>query len=134
MITALADMLRNFVPHDGQVSQIYSVLGLLPTDFIPILIKGLDSEVVKKLGEWATLFADDLNKIAWPKVSEKPAGEPTYADDFYAITEGTRYEGMRLNAEILEEKANEITRAIKAANFEEAVMAGLSLASGAFGA
>jgi hypothetical protein len=134
MITELLDMLRNYVPHAGQVSQIYTVLGLLPKDFVPILLKGLDGEVVKKMAVWSTTFIEDLNQIQWPHVGDKDAGLADYEADYLSLTKGTRYEGLRLNFEDVEQAANAIAKAIKAQNFEDAVLAAIKLSSGMAGA
>lgn len=119
------DILNAINPSTLEIVQTVDALAALPDPVLKALLGLLDTGVLKKLGEWFATYTQVVNDVHHHR---KDADLPLRLDtDFFRVMERTRYVGERIDEQDLEFASNLMTKAVKAANWKEAILVGVSL-------
>lgn len=126
--SAVNALLTAFNPNHSQIVQTITSLGGMPEPFLKVILSLLDEGVMRRLGEWCQTYAQIVNDVHYKREDAESVRLSNYNSDYFKVMEETRYIGQRLGNEDLEYASNQMTKAIKAQNWREAIMVGVALA------
>lgn len=124
-ISGVFDFFGALNPSGAEVQQVFFGLGKLPPEVLKALVSSLDEAAIRKLANWAEIFVSQLNAVK--RAQAFPEHSPNYSDDFIAVMAGAKFLGDKLDLSTLDEAQNEMTKAIKAENWKQALWVGFSL-------
>lgn len=128
----LSSLLSALDPTISEVTTILSTFGKLNPQFVQVLLKGLDPNVLNKIATWAYQFAKKLNDLGSESFVDPDTLIASMKDndfnDFFSLMNGTAYTGPVLNWVTLDTALAQITTFIKGENWEQAILMGISLA------
>jgi pterin-4a-carbinolamine dehydratase len=104
----------------------FAGLQMLPEPVRSSIIGMFGTEDMQRLAAWAEAFSHHLMQTTTPPPS--PAPGPTFSIDFLTTMSQATVDFRTLSWNQLQASHNAITKAIKAADWKEAVAVGMSLA------
>ena len=119
-------ILQTLSPSATQVASVFDGLARMDSDLLNLLLQALDPEVITKLAQWSGAFVEKINEVK--QVREQSAGEPRTITDFEQMMGGTQFVGDRLTWAEMTDLNNRMVKAIKSANWQDAILMGVNLA------
>lgn len=126
----LLGLIINTNPAVSEIKEMFNGFSGMPHSLLNVVLKSLDEELLKKMATWSVSFAEEMNKISMPEDPGEDVTTPDYNEDFLDAVGATKWKGKKLTWAMIEEANNKITKAIKAENWEAAVLLGIRLAGG----
>ncbi len=127
----LTELITGLNPSVGQIAGFFTAWRKMPTPILSVLVKSMDEEMLKKIATWTETFAKHLNDLGPDAIDQDVLAKSIeYGDEteFFDVMNATKYIGPKLNEKNLREASNAATKAIKAQNWQDAVMVGMTLA------
>jgi hypothetical protein len=116
-------------PSAGSLLAMFTGIAGLPAQAQAILLERLmDAKGRQQLAEWSVSFADVMNKVKEHGIDKVRVLEPSIETDFLSLMKGTKYVGVRIGFDTLERVSNQMTKAMKAKNYLDAIRLGVALA------
>lgn len=118
-------------PSVAQMGTFMKYLAKTPPGLRTALLNNLDEAKVKQIADWSKAFTEHLNTLDVPldAMATRRILDPEVTDNFMDVMKGTRYEGVLISEADMANANNMMTTYLKAENWKQAIMVGMSLAS-----